>query len=100
MPEYTLLLFALVVLFFISRGARIVPQGYEFTVERFGRYTHTLTPGFHLIIPLVDRVGAKVNMMESVMDVPTQDVITRDNAAVAVDGIVFLSSLGRGKVGL
>lgn len=97
MLEYTLLLFALVVLFFISRGARIVPQGYEYTVERFGRYTHTLTPGFHLIIPLVDRVGAKVNMMESVMDVPTQDVITKDNAAVAVDGIVFYQVLSAAK---
>lgn len=97
MAEYTLLLFALVVLFFISRGARIVPQGYEYTVERFGRYTHTLTPGFHLIIPLVDRVGAKVNMMESVMDVPTQDVITKDNAAVAVDGIVFYQVLDAAK---
>lgn len=97
MAEYTILLFVLVILFFISRGARIVPQGYEFTVERFGRYTHTITPGFHLIIPLVDRIGAKVNMMESVMDVPTQDVITKDNAAVAVDGIVFYQVLDASK---
>ncbi|AIK95774.1 SPFH domain-containing protein [Candidatus Odyssella acanthamoebae] len=97
MTEYTLLALAIVVIFFISRGARIVPQGYEFTIERFGRYTHTLTPGFHLIIPLIDRVGAKVNMMESVMDVPTQDVITKDNAAVAVDGIVFYQVLDAAK---
>ncbi len=97
MAEYTVLLFVLVILFFISRGARIVSQGYEYTVERFGRYTHTITPGFHLIIPLVDRVGAKVNMMESVMDVPTQDVITKDNAAVAVDGIVFYQVLDAAK---
>ncbi len=97
MPEYTILLLVLVVLFFISRGTRVVPQGYEYTVERFGRYTHTLTPGFHLIIPLVDKVGAKVNMMESVMDVPTQDVITKDNAAVAVDGIVFYQVLSAAK---
>jgi regulator of protease activity HflC (stomatin/prohibitin superfamily) len=97
MTEYTLLALAIVVIFFISRAARIVPQGYEFTIERFGRYTHTLTPGFHLIIPLIDRVGAKVNMMESVMDVPTQDVITKDNAAVAVDGIVFYQVLDAAK---
>ena len=97
MAEYTLILLVLVVVFFISRGARIVPQGYEYTVERFGRYTHTLTPGFHLIIPLVDRIGAKINVMESVMDVPTQDVITKDNAAVAVDGIVFYQVLDAAK---
>ncbi len=97
MAEYTLVLFALVVLFFISRATRIVIQGYEYTVERFGRYTHTITPGFHFIIPLVDRIGAKINMMESVMDVPTQDVITRDNAAVAVDGIVFYQVLDAAK---
>lgn len=95
--EYTILLLAIVVIFFISRGARIVPQGFEYTVERFGRYTHTMSPGFNIIIPLVDKVGAKVNMMESVMDVPTQDVITKDNAAVAVDGIVFYQVLDAAK---
>lgn len=97
MSEITLIIFALAIVFFISRAARIVPQGYEYTIERFGRYTRTLTPGFHLIIPLVDRIGAKVNMMESVMDVPTQDVITKDNAAVAVDGIVFYQVLDAAK---
>lgn len=97
MSEYTFLILAIVVIFFISRGVKIVPQGYEFTVERFGRYTHTLPPGFHLIIPLIDRIGAKVNMMESVMDVPTQDVITKDNAAVSVDGIVFYQVLNAAK---
>lgn len=97
MSEYAFLMLAIVVIFFISRGVKIVPQGYEFTVERFGRYTHTLQPGFHLIIPLIDQVGAKVNMMESVMDVPTQDVITKDNAAVSVDGIVFYQVLNAAK---
>ncbi|HSR54811.1 MAG TPA: SPFH domain-containing protein [Alphaproteobacteria bacterium] len=70
-------------------GVKIVPQGYEYTVERFGRYTKTLSPGLHLILPMIDRVGAKMNMMEQVLDVPNQEVITKDNAMVAVDGVVF-----------
>ncbi len=73
----------------IFLGVKIVPQGYEYTLERFGRYTQTLQPGLHLIIPMIDRVGAKMNMMEQVLDVPNQEVITRDNAMVAVDGVVF-----------
>jgi len=70
-------------------GIKVVPQGAEWTVERFGRYTHTLRPGLALIIPLVDRVGARINMRETVLDVPSQDVITQDNAVVRVDGVVF-----------
>ena len=73
----------------IFLGVKIVPQGFEYTVERFGRYTHTLRPGLNFIVPLVDRVGAKLNMMEQVLDVPNQEVITKDNAMVAVDGVVF-----------
>lgn len=95
--EIVLLILAFVVIVFISRGARIVPQGYQYTVERLGRYTCTLSPGFHLIIPLVDRIGAKVSLMETVMDVPSQDVITKDNAAVTVDGIVFYQVLDAAK---
>lgn len=87
----------LLVLIFISRAIRIVPQGYEYTVERFGRYIGTLTPGLNIIIPLVDRVGVKVNMMEMVFEVPSQDVITKDNAAVVVDGIVFFQVLDASK---
>lgn len=70
-------------------GVKAVPQGNEYTVERFGRYTRTLSPGLNFLIPVVDRVGTRMNMMEQVMDVPSQEVITRDNAMVKVDGVVF-----------
>ncbi len=70
-----------------------IPQGFEHTVERFGRYTRTLTPGLHFIVPFVDGIGAKMNMMEQVLDVPTQEVITKDNDMVAVDGVVFFQIL-------
>ena len=76
---------------------RIVPQGYEWTVERWGKYTHTLTPGFHLLIPVMQNVGRKMNMMEQVIDVPSQDVITKDNAVVKVDGVVFFQVLDAAK---
>lgn len=76
---------------------RIVPQGYEWTVERWGKYTHTLTPGFHLLIPVMQNVGRKMNMMEQVVDVPSQDVITKDNAVVKVDGVVFFQVLDAAK---
>ena len=74
-------------------GVKTVAQGMEFTVERFGRYTKTLRPGLHFIVPIIDRIGSKVNMMERVLDVPTQEVITKDNAMVSVDGIVFFQVL-------
>ena len=77
----------------VMMGVKTVPQGYEYTVERFGRYTQTLRPGLHLIVPLIDRIGAKVNMMENVLDVPSQEIITRDNAMVRVDGVVFFQVL-------
>ncbi len=77
----------------VLMGVKTVSQGMEFTVERFGRYTKTLVPGFHIIIPFVDKVGRKINMMECVLDVPTQEVITKDNAMVGVDGVVFFQVL-------
>jgi regulator of protease activity HflC (stomatin/prohibitin superfamily) len=73
----------------VLMGVKPVTQGYEWTVERFGRYTRTLPPGINWIVPIVDRIGAKMNMMETVLDVPSQEVITRDNAVVQVDGVVF-----------
>lgn len=81
------------VLLLIFVGIKTVPQGSNYTVERFGRYTRTLSPGLNLIVPFIDRVGARLNMMEQVLDVPTQEVITRDNAIVAVDGVAFYQVL-------
>jgi regulator of protease activity HflC (stomatin/prohibitin superfamily) len=78
---------------FVSMGVKAVPQGMEYTVERFGRYMRTLSPGLHVITPFVERIGAKLNMMEQVLDVPSQEVITRDNAMVTVDGVVFFQLL-------
>ncbi len=78
----------------IARSAiKFVPQGFEYTVERFGRYRSTLTPGLKFLIPGMDRVGQKMNMMEQVMDVPSQEIITKDNAMVRVDGVVFYQVL-------
>ena len=82
-----ILILAAVLLFSLIK---IVPQGREFTVERFGKYTKTLTPGIHILTPFIERVGRRMNMMEQVLDVPTQEVITKDNAMVKVDGIVFI----------
>lgn len=70
-------------------GVKVVPQGRNWTVERFGRYTHTLDPGLHFLIPFIDAIGSKVSMMETVMDVHSQEVITKDNAMITVDGVVF-----------
>jgi regulator of protease activity HflC (stomatin/prohibitin superfamily) len=77
----------------IIKAVTIVTQGYEYTVERFGEYKRTLSPGLHIIIPFFDRIGAKMNMMETVVDVPSQEVITKDNAMVRVDGVVFFQVL-------
>ncbi len=85
------------VVIIVIMGVKRVPQGMEYTVERFGRYIETLRPGIRFIIPVVDSIGAKVNMMEQVADVPQQEVITRDNAMVSADGVVFFQVMDAAK---
>jgi regulator of protease activity HflC (stomatin/prohibitin superfamily) len=80
-----------------SKAWLTVPQGYEFTLERFGRYKKTMEPGFHLITPFFEQVGRKINMMEQVLDVPRQEVISKDNAMLGVDAVVFFQVLNAAK---
>lgn len=91
--DLVLVILGFLVLITLFAGVKTVPQGYHYTVLRFGRYTRTLAPGLNLIVPFFDRIGAKLNMMEQVLDVPTQEVITRDNATVSVDGVAFYQIL-------
>ena len=95
--EIVAVILVLLAVITVFKGVRVVPQGYEWTVERFGRYTHTLSPGLAFIIPWVDGIGRKLNMMEQVMDVPSQDVITKDNAVVKCDGVVYFQVLDAAK---
>lgn len=92
-----IIVFVVLSLVLIFMGVKSVPQGYEYTVERFGRYTFTMTPGLHFIVPFMDKIGAKINMMESVLDVSSQEVITKDNALVQSDGVVFYQVLDAAK---
>lgn len=77
-------------IFLMFNTVKVVPQGYEFTVERFGRYTKTIKPGLHFLMPFIDRIGRRMNMMEQVLDIPAQEVITRDNAQVSTDAVAFI----------
>lgn len=97
MPLVFALILVVVAVIVLVKLVRIVPQGYEWTVERFGKYVATLDPGLHFLIPFIYAIGRKVNMMEQVLDVASQDVITRDNAVVKVDGVVFYQVLDAAK---
>src|SRR5215213_2720768 len=81
--------FVLLVIATLFAGVKTVPQGFDWTIERFGKYTRTLSPGLNIIVPYFDRVGRKMNVMEQVINIPEQEVITRDNATVTVDGVAF-----------
>ena len=81
----------------VFKGVKTVPQGYQYTVERFGRFTKALTPGLNFIVPFIDRVTDRINMMEQVLDIESQSVISRDNAVIQADGVVFFQVLDAGK---
>jgi len=90
-------LLLLLVFLYLMMGMKVVRQGYQYTIERFGKFTTVAQPGLTFIVPLFDRVGRKVNMMEQVLDIPGQEIITKDNAMVAVDGVVFFQVLNAAK---
>ena len=92
-----LVVFAVLAIVYVALGVKMVRQGYQYTIERFGKFTYVAHPGLTLIVPFFDRVGRRVNMMEQVLDIPGQEIITKDNAMVAVDGVVFFQVLDAAK---
>lgn len=91
--DLAILILGFVLIIVIFSMIKIVPQGFNFTVERLGRFDRALSPGLNIIWPFIERIGAKMNMMEQVLDVPTQEIITKDNATCSVDGVTFFQVL-------
>ena len=97
MLEFVIALLVVLVILFLMSGIKIVRQGYHYTIEHFGRFTTVAHPGFNFYMPFFYRVGRRVNMMEQVLDIPGQEIITKDNAMVSTDGVVFFQVLDAAK---